>query len=107
MKRTVFDIKLSRSKGIEQYLSLLNGLLRLSPKELKILAEFIKRMDSEGFICTKEHRKEVKEQEGIKNVDTYVKVYADKKLIIKEDMGYKANPIIVPQNGLVFNFKWV
>lgn len=105
MQRTVFDIKLSKQKGIEQYLNLLNGLLKLSPKEIVILAEFIKRMDK--YICTTDHRKEVKDKMGIKNIDTYVKKYADRKLITKDVEGYRANPIIIPQHGIIFNFKWV
>jgi hypothetical protein len=78
---------------------LLNGLLKLTGTEIKVLAAFL---EYDKHICaTQRARKIVAEQLKMKNVavlNNYVKALKDKGCIRKDGSGhYRYNPIISPQ----------
>jgi len=91
------------SKGyIEDYLILLNGLLKLTPTEIKVLTEFL---EHDNVICaSKKSRKIVAESLKMKNVavlNNYIKVLKDKGCIYKDSIGvYRYNPIVAPPKEL-------
>lgn len=87
---------------LEDYLLLLNGLLKLTGTEIKVLAAFL---DYDDSICaTKQGRKVVAEQLKMKNVavlNNYVKSLKDKGCIYKDRTGlYRYNPIVSPREDI-------
>lgn len=87
---------------LEDYLLLLNGLLKLTGTEIKVLAAFL---DYDNTICaTKRGRKVVAEQLKMKNVavlNNYVKSLKDKGCIYKDRTGlYRYNPIVSPREDV-------
>lgn len=87
---------------IEDYLILLNGLLKLTSTEIKVLAAFL---EYDHRVCaTQKARKVVAESLKMKNVavlNNYVKALKDKGCIYKDSMGeYEYNPIVNPKGGV-------
>ena len=93
----------SDSRGyIEDYLLLLNGLLKLTGTEIKVLAAFI---EYDNRVCAShEARKVVAESLKMKNVavlNNYVKALKDKGCIVKDAPGkYSYNPIVNPRQNV-------
>jgi predicted transcriptional regulator len=88
--------------GTRDYLTLLNGILKLTPVELDVLAAFL---EFDPFSCaTKTSRKVVAEKLGMKNVavlNNYVKALKDKGIIHKDQFGsYKYLDIVSPKMSL-------
>lgn len=84
---------------LEDYLRLLNGLLKLTGTELKVLAAFL---EYDSTICaTQRARKIVAEKLMMKNVavlNNYVKALKDKGCIYKDGSGlYRYNDIVSPK----------
>lgn len=88
------------------YLKLINGILDLTPKELKVLAAF---MDlNPNSPCSSEDRRKVKEEFGIVNVNVYVKMFKDKGLIRRDGNAYRVSPLITPpEKGVNIDIEWV
>jgi len=89
-------------EGTRDYLSLLNGILKLTEVELDVLAAFL---DVDPFICaSKGARKLVAERLQMKNVavlNNYVKSLKDKGVIYKDQFGsYKYLDIVSPKMEL-------
>ncbi len=87
---------------LEDYLRLLNGLLKLTGTELKVLAAFL---DYDSRICaTQRARKIVAEKLLMKNVavlNNYVKALKDKGCIYKDASGfYRYNAIVSPKENI-------
>jgi hypothetical protein len=87
---------------IEDYLLLLNGLLKLTGTEIKVLAAFL---DIDDSVCaTKQGRKIVAERLKMKNVavlNNYVKSLKDKGCIYKDRTGlYRYNDIVSPRQDI-------
>jgi hypothetical protein len=87
---------------IEDYLFLINGLLKLTVTELKVLAAFIHYNSEE---CASRHgRKVVAEMLKMKNVavlNNYIKALKDKRCIYKNSLGiYKYNEIVSPKENI-------
>ena len=88
--------------GHRDYLSLLNGILKLTPVELDVLAAFL---EVDPFVAaTKTSRKLVADRLGMKNVavlNNYVKALKDKGIIYKDQFGcYKYLDIVSPRMEL-------
>lgn len=88
--------------GTRDYLTLLNGILKLTTVELDVLSAFL---DFDPFVCaTKTARKAVAEKLGMKNVavlNNYVKALKDKGIINKDSYGnYKYIDIVSPKTEL-------
>ena len=88
--------------GTRDYLSLLNGILKLTEVEMDVLAAFL---DIDPFVCaTKSGRKIAAERLGMKNVavlNNYVKALKDKGIIRKDTFGnYKYLDIVSPKTTL-------
>jgi predicted transcriptional regulator len=88
--------------GHRDYLSLLNGILKLTSVELDVLAAFL---EVDPFVCaTKNSRKIVVEKLGMKNtavLNNYVKALKDKGVIYKDQFGnYKYLDIVSPRMEL-------
>ena len=86
-------------EGTRDYLSLLNGILKLTAVELDVLAAFL---DVDPFICaSKTARRIVAEKLNMKNVavlNNYVKSLKDKGVIYKDQFGsYKYLDIVSPR----------
>lgn len=89
-------------EGKRDYLSLLNGILKLTAVELDVLAAFL---DIDAFVCaTKTGRRIVAEKLGMKNVavlNNYVKSLKDKGVIYKDQFGsYRYLDIVSPKMEL-------
>lgn len=89
-------------EGKRDYLSLLNGILKLTTVELDVLAAFL---EVDQFVCaTKTSRKIVTEKLGMKNVavlNNYVKALKDKGVIYKDQFGnYKYIDVVSPRMEL-------
>jgi hypothetical protein len=87
---------------IEDYLLLLNGLLKLTGTELKVLAAFI---DYDNSVCaTKQGRKVIAERLKMKNVavlNNYIKSLKDKGCIYKDGLSlYRYNNIVCPREDI-------
>lgn len=88
--------------GTRDYLTLLNGILKLTPVELDVLAAFL---EYDAIVCaSKRARKVVAEKLGMKNVavlNNYVKALKDKGVIYKDSYGsYKYIDIVSPRTTL-------
>lgn len=95
-------IQTSKKSFRRHYLQLLNGILKLTPRELDSLILFLEYDDQ--VACSMEARRHVAEQMSFKNVsvlNNYVKSLKDKNVIMKAaDGGYRYNSIVKP-NGLL------
>lgn len=99
MGKVTVPIKL---EGTRDYLSLLNGILKLTEVELDVLAAFL---DVDPFVCaSKAARRLVAERLQMKNVavlNNYVKSLKDKGVIYKDQFGsYKYLDIVSPKMEL-------
>lgn len=104
------EIKTSKKSFIRHYLELLNGILKLTPRELDSLLLFLE-FDPE-VACSMQARKFVAEAMNFKSVsvlNNYVKSLKDKKVIHKDDHGvYRYNDIVKPHHNLEsLTFKFV
>lgn len=102
-------IKTSEKSFHRHYLELLNGILKLTPRELDTLLYFI-QYDPETA-CSMKARKFVASAMNFKNVsvlNNYVKSLKDKQVIFKDKSGvYRYNNIVKPSNSfeqLTFKF---
>lgn len=107
---TEITLKLETSKKYLSYLQLMNGILKLSDKQIKILAAFL-NLGNGGSLCSREDRKQVEYTFDIQNVNTYVKFFKDRNLIIPSEHKkglYKPSILITPPtDGVVINTKWI
>ena len=109
MGKISVPVTLSADTYARDYLTLLNGILKLTPVELDVLAAFV---DYDPFICaSKAARKVVVEKLGMKNVavlNNYVKALKDKGIIYKDRYNnYKYIDIVSPKSkleGIEFTF---
>lgn len=88
--------------GTKDYLTLLNGILKLTEVEMNVLAEFL---EIDPFTCaSKTARRRVAEKLQMKNVavlNNYVKALKDKGVIYKDQFGiYKYLDIVSPKMEL-------
>ena len=104
------EIKTSKKSFTRHYLELLNGILKLTPRELDSLLLFLEYDSS--VACSMHARKHVAEAMNFKSVsvlNNYVKSLKDKKVIYKDDHGvYRYNDIVKPKGNLEsLTFKFV
>lgn len=104
------EIQTSKKSFVRHYLELLNGILKLTPRELDSLLLFLE-FDQE-IACSMQARKHVAEAMSFKSVsvlNNYVKSLKDKKVIYKDDHGvYRYNDIVKPNGNLEsLTFKFV
>jgi hypothetical protein len=104
------EIRTSEKSFLRHYLELMNGILKLTPRELDSLLLFLD-FDPE-VACSMQARKHVAEAMSFKNVsvlNNYVKSLKDKKVIYKDDHGvYRYNDIVKPDANLgTLTFKFV
>lgn len=105
-----YTIDIRKEEKYKDYLTLINGLINLTEKEIEILAEFIKVMFDSGEtnnLFSTDIRKIVSDNIGIKNVNTYIKKFIDKDLIDKKGDNYYPKKILIPHQGIKFNFRWI
>lgn len=103
------NIKTNNKKFRRTYLELLNGILKLTPRELDSLILFLE-YDKE-IACSMGARKFVSQEMNFKNVsvlNNYVKSLKDKQIIYKDKDGiYRYNHIVKPSeplNHITFQF---
>ena len=104
------EIKTSKKSFTRHYLELLNGILKLTPRELDSLLLFLDY--DQDVACSMQARKHVAEAMNFKSVsvlNNYVKSLKDKKVIYKDRSGvYRYNDIVKPQNNLdSLTFKFI
>lgn len=104
------NIQTSKKRFLRNYLELLNGILRLTPRELDSLVLFIE-YDPE-VACSMQARKHVADAMNFKNVsvlNNYVKSLKDKNIIHKDREGvYRYNAIVQPPPSLEhLTFKFI
>ena len=102
MAKISVPVQLSPDTQVRDYLTLLNGILKLTAVELDVLAAFV---DYDPFICaSKAARKAVVETLGMKNVavlNNYVKALKDKGIIYKDRYNnYKYIDVVSPKTKL-------
>lgn len=122
---TKFVKRVARESFYRVYLSILNGILKLTDKEIEILAEFmaIKEIDdaSKKFISEKErnellfsggNRKLIRTKIGTSphNLNNYIKTLKEKGALIEKDGTLAINPkIYIPsvqnKNSIVFDLE--
>lgn len=95
-------VKLSKDNYTSDYLRLLNGILKLTNTELKVLSEFI---DYDNKICASAlSRKIVAQRLKMKNVavlNNYIKSLKDKGCIYKDATGfYRYNNLVSPKEKI-------
>lgn len=94
--------------NLKQYIELLNGLFKLTPKEIEVMAHFLERhlsilRDNVRIPTFSTHvRKKVAKRLSMTNnpniINNYVKKLSDKGAIKKKVMGdYTIHPLLVPQ----------
>lgn len=96
-----------------KYLQLLNGILKLTDMEMKVLADFIDRykklqeadLDVNPF--STDNKKKVAEMQGRDDFNTlnhYIQKLRDKGAIIPTDDGYKIREALIPgdEDEIVF-----
>lgn len=98
MKKLKISLKVGREDRFDAYLELMNGILKLTPTQLKVLAMLIRKNPKS---CTPKARQEVTQTMGFKNVavtNNFIKVLRDKGIITKnEETGlYEYNSSIIP-----------
>lgn len=90
-----------------KYLQLLNGILKLTDKEIAILADFVdlqKKINDAGFdmnAFSTENKKKVAKMQGRKDFNTlnhYIKKLSEKGVIRPIDGGYKIRDFLIPGN---------
>lgn len=89
---------------------MINGILKLSQKEIVILADFIELMfekSEKNNIFSTEIRREVALKNKIQNIHTYVKKYVDSGIVSKQGENYyPINLILPPETGITLKFQW-
>lgn len=92
-------------RNTEQYLRILNGMFKLTDKEILVLAAFIdkqKELESTGLnVFSTEVKKKIAEELGMDDFNTmnvYVKRLKDKKAVIYKNSTYKVNPILIKRD---------
>ena len=102
------QIQVDETTYIGSFLEVLNGLLKLSEKELEVLKAFLQTNPKEP--CSHEFKLEVIRKCDMKNVavlNNYIKKFKDKGVLTYENGLYFYNPILNPENfrdGLAFKF---
>jgi DNA-binding response OmpR family regulator len=104
------EIQTSKKSFVRHYLELLNGILKLTPRELDALLHFLE-YDQE-VACSMQARKHVAEVMSFKSVsvlNNYVKSLKDKQVIYKDRSGvYRYNDIVKPDGTLEsLTFKFI
>lgn len=102
MAKLKAQVGLSKDNYTFEYLQLLNGLLKLTGTELKVLAEFI---EYDSRVCAQPlARKVVAQRLKMKNVavlNNYIKALKDKGCIYKDAIGlYRYNNLVSPKENI-------
>lgn len=85
MRRLKLELNIAPESRFDAYLELINGILKLTPTQLKVLATLVKE---NPVACTPAVRKEVTRKMGFKNVavtNNFIKVFKDKGIILKNE----------------------
>lgn len=104
------EIQTSKKSFTRHYLELLNGILKLTPRELDSLLLFLEY--DQDVACSMQARKHVAQALNFKSVsvlNNYVKSLKDKRVIYKDSAGvYRYNDIVKPNGNLEsLTFKFV
>lgn len=102
MAKQKINIRVSEDEKLDAYLELMNGVLKLTPTQLKVLTELIRENPK---ACTPKSRVEVTSKMGFKSVtvtNNFIKVLRDKGIILKDrDAGlFHFAGTVVPPKGL-------
>ncbi|HLS53375.1 MAG TPA: hypothetical protein VK031_05355 [Tissierellaceae bacterium] len=96
-----YKIKITKTR---EFVSLFNGIFKLSPKEIEIISEFIDmaaKLRGTGINpFSTEIKKKVSDNLGRDDFNTlnnYIKSLADKRAISKTDNGYNIHPMLLPE----------
>ena len=100
-------VPVDNNSYISSYLQLMNGLLKLSDMELKVLEVFVKhhgKVNQQTRLIAQEELK----LKAVTNVNNYVKSLKDKRILLPEDNNtYLVNPKVMPSiGGISFTFVW-
>jgi len=106
-------IVLQRSNLYNEYTSILNGLLGLTPKQSLVLSKLFELNDttlSTKSLLSKENRREIEESCSIDecNLSTFLTLFKSKNLLVQEDKIWKIYSGIKPNiynNQLEITFK--
>lgn len=101
-------------KSTLQYLEIFNGMLKLTNKELEVLAAFLDKKyelkDLKVDPFSTDIKKQIAEDFGMDNtnsINTYIKALKDKQAIRSINGKYVFNPLVVKQedeDGVVFEW---
>jgi hypothetical protein len=103
------QVQVNEDTYIKSYLEVLNGIMKLSDKELEVLEVFLRVNPKEP--CSHEFKEAVVRMTGMKNIavlNNYIKKFKDKGILTYKEPGlYYYNEILDPKNfrdGLCFKF---
>ena len=98
-------------KSTKRYLQIFNGLLRLTPKELDVLAAFVdaeRRLRARNVplsAFSSDVRKRIAAHMGIGNIGIYIKALKDKGAIDKTVDGYEIKPMLLMRETVTFELR--
>jgi len=104
----VLQINSTSQNFTSDYLTMINGVLKLTGTELKVLAAFIDIAPEKP--CSAQSRKQVVELLGFKSVavlNNFIKSLKDKGVLILQDGQYRFNPVVLPLQELQLKFSVV
>jgi hypothetical protein len=101
----VLQINSSEESFTRDYLSMINGLLKLTDTELKVLEAFLTIAPEKP--CSPDSRKQVTGLLGFKSVavlNNFIKSLKDKGVLIIDEREYRFNPLVIPKKNLQLSF---
>jgi len=106
----VLTIPVEKKEYVKTYLRVLNGILKLTDKELEILTIFLQVNHKDP--CTSEFKADVIARANLKNVavlNNYIKKFKDMGLLIYKAGIYSYNPVLNPEQyieGVYIKFSY-
>lgn len=108
MKALVLQVK--KSEYIRTYLTVLNGILKLTETELDLLIVFLQVNHKDP--CTIDFKEEVLKRTKLKNVavlNNYIKKFKTKGILLYNNGIYSYNPVLDPEKyieGVTVRFQY-
>ena len=106
-------VQIAKSPSYRDYIKLVNGIFKLTDKEIEVLAKFVEyQLNHNRFnVFTAEFKKRIAKDLGMDDfniLNIYIKSLKEKRAITPDIQGYKINKLLVlnkDQKGLVFQWE--
>lgn len=111
MSKRVLQLKLNQATYVHQYISVVNGIFKLTEKERWILSEMISLHPEQAFSSTsRKTLVKTLELANVKLLNNIVKSLKDKGAIVKSQGHYTYHPLLLlnePIDSLEFQLDYV